>query len=51
MGYLNRGVINMKLGNIKTACQDFDKAIKLGVEKNDHYKSDEDIEELRKLCK
>lgn len=51
MGYLNRGVINMKLGNIKTACQDFNKAIKLGVEKNDHYKSDEDIEELRKLCK
>lgn len=51
MGYLNRGVINMKLGNIKTACQDFNKAIKLGVEKNDHFKSDEDIEELRKLCK
>jgi tetratricopeptide (TPR) repeat protein len=51
MGYLNRGVINMKLGKIKTACQDFDKAIKLGIEKNDHYKSDEDIEELRKLCK
>jgi tetratricopeptide (TPR) repeat protein len=50
IGYLNRGEIYMKLGNEKKACQDFKKALKLGLEKNEHFKSDKDFEDLKKLC-
>jgi len=50
IGFLNRAGINLKLDNKKQACKDFKKALKLGVEKNDHFKVDEDYENLKKNC-
>ncbi|MBX9889546.1 MAG: tetratricopeptide repeat protein [Flavobacteriaceae bacterium] len=50
IGYLTRSEIYMKLGNEKKACQDLKKALKLGVEKNEHFKSDKEFEDLKKLC-
>lgn len=51
IGFLNRAGINMKLGNEKEACQDFKKAIELGVKTNDHFEIDDDFKKLEKLCK
>ncbi|MCY2686798.1 tetratricopeptide repeat protein [Salinimicrobium sp. TH3] len=50
IGFLNRAGINLKLGNKKQACKDFEKALKLGVKKHDHFKIDEDFEKLAKNC-
>lgn len=50
MGLLNRAAINLKLDNKEQACKDFKKALKLGVEKNRHFESDEDFEALMANC-
>jgi tetratricopeptide (TPR) repeat protein len=50
IGFLNRAGIYLKLEQKKQACKDFKKALKLGVEKNDHFKIDEDYEKLKKNC-
>ncbi len=51
LGLFNRAGIHMKLGDKKNACLDFNKALQLGLEKNEHFKADEDFENLVKLCK
>lgn len=50
IGCLNRADINLKLGNKEQACTDFQKALELGVVKNDHFKVDEDFRMLKKNC-
>jgi len=50
IGFLNRAGINLKLENTEQACKDFKKACELGVEKNDHFKVDEDFKKLKKNC-
>ena len=50
IGFLNSADINLKLGNKEQACTDFQKSIALGVEKNDHFKVDEDFRILKKNC-
>ncbi|MDP2687057.1 MAG: tetratricopeptide repeat protein [Aequorivita sp.] len=51
IGFLNRAEINLKLGNKEQACADFNVALNLGVEKNEHFKVDEDYTLLKKNCK
>lgn len=51
IGFLNRAEINLKLGNKEQACADFNIALNLGVEKNDHFKVNEDYRMLKKNCK
>ena len=51
IGFLSRASINLKLENKEQACNDFKKAMRLGVKKNDHFKVDEDYEKLKKSCK
>lgn len=50
IGFLNSADINLKLGNKEQACTDFQKSIALGVEKNEHFKVDEDFRILKKNC-
>jgi tetratricopeptide (TPR) repeat protein len=50
IGYLTRATINLKLENNKQACNDFEKALKLGVLNNKHFETDEDFENLKKNC-
>jgi len=50
IGFLNSADINLKLGNKEQACTDFKKALSLGVQKNEHFKVDEDFRMLKKNC-
>ena len=51
IGLFNRAGIYLKLGDEKKACKDFKKALKLDLEKNDHFEAGKDFEALKKLCK
>lgn len=50
MGLFNRAGIYLELGEEKDACKDFKKALKLDLEKNEHFEADEDFEKLKQLC-
>ncbi|WCO00294.1 tetratricopeptide repeat protein [Psychroserpens ponticola] len=50
IGHFNRAGIYLKLNDQKKACKDFKKAIKLNLEKNEHFEVDEEYEQLKKLC-
>lgn len=50
IGLFNRAGIYLELGEEKDACKDFKKALKLNLEKNEHFEADEDFEKLKQLC-
>jgi tetratricopeptide (TPR) repeat protein len=50
IGLFSRAGIYLKLGDEKKACKDFKQALKLNLEKNDHFESDDDFEKLGVLC-
>jgi len=50
IGLFNRAGIYLELGKEKDACKDFKKALKLNLEKNEHFEADEDFEKLKQLC-
>ncbi len=51
IGLFNRAGIYLNLGEEKKACQDFKNALKLNLEKNEHFKAGEYFEILSELCK
>jgi tetratricopeptide (TPR) repeat protein len=50
IGFFNRAAIYLELGEEKDACIDFMKALRLDLEKNEHFKADADFEKLKQLC-
>lgn len=51
IGFSTRAGIYLKLGDKLKACNDYKRALELGIEKNEHYKLEEDDVELKKICK
>ena len=50
IGLFNRAGIYLELGEEEKACKDFNKAIKLNLEQNEHFEVGKDFEKLKKLC-
>lgn len=50
IGLFNRACIYLALEEEKKACDDFKNALKLNLEKNEHFQVDKDFEKLKEIC-
>nr|WP_321224790.1 hypothetical protein [uncultured Psychroserpens sp.] len=50
IGLFNRAGIYLELGEEEVACKSFKKALKLDLEKDEHFEADKDFKKLKMLC-